>query len=684
MKHNFITKSLVVFMSTVMVMSLTACGGKNKEKTEDTVASVEWDDGTLSDEHASDYSQVADIFVNKIDGMTENLIKGMDVSSLISEENSGVVYHDKNGDEADLLAVLADAGFNYIRVRVWNDPFDSDGNGYGGGNCDLENCKAIGIRAAEYGMKVLVDFQYSDFWADPDKQFTPKAWENMTFEAKTDAIYEYTKESLQELIDAGVDVGMVQIGNETNSYFCGEENWINITTLMNSAAKAIREVDKDIYISLHFTDPERVASYENYLMILDNYDVDYDIFATSYYPYWHGTLENLTEVLSVAANQYGKLVMVAETSYAYDVNDQDGWTNTIGTGSAVEQDYSYSVQGQATEMHDVMEAVVNVGDNGIGCFYWEGAWITVPVDDDMTRQEKWEQYGSGWASSYSVDYDPDDAGIWYGGNSVENQALFDQDGYPLSSLYTWEYCYTGAVTSVAVDMIKDTEVTVRIGDEIELPSSVEVTYNDGSSENWSVTWDEFDPTVYEKCGAGKYPINGTVKDGTRVKCVINLVEPNYVDNYSFEDDDESMWEFDDRSEEDDEHELYLMEKVTDSYTGVRALHWYSKNYVDFDVTQKITDLKPGVYKMSATFQGGDSINQDIYIYCETSEDTYKSESEVSEYRVFRTPTIDNIVVGEDGVATVGIHVYSEADGNSGPWGTVDDVLLNPVDSGEDE
>jgi len=682
MKRKIVRESIVFILSASMLLSMTSCGHKKASKGADSVRKetreIKWDQGTLSEEHQKSSQSISGLFVKKVDNMTENVIKGMDVSSLLVEEAAGVVYHDKDGKEADMLSVISDAGFNWARVRVWNDPKDKDGNPYGGGNNDIDACVEIGKRATANNLKLLVDFHYSDFWADPDKQYVPKAWEGMDVDKKSEAIYTYTKESLQKLVDAGVDVGMVQIGNETNSYFCGEAIWANITTLMNSASKAIREVLPDALIAVHFTDPERISAYQNYLVILDNYDVDYDVFASSYYPYWHGTMENLTNILKVAADEYGKLVMVAETSYAYDPNDMDGWTNTIGNGAAVIQDYSYSVSGQAREMRDIMDAVVQVGDKGIGVFYWEGGWIAVPEDDKEKRTEKWDKYGCGWASAYAGDYDSD-AKEWHGGCSQENQALFDIDGNPLPSLYTWDLCYTGSITDVKMDLIGNTETTIELGEEIKLPSAVLATYNDGSQKEVGVEWEEPNEEVMQNNGPAKYVVWGEALD-TRVKCTVNMVEPNYVKNNSFEEADDTVnWKIDDRSVDDDEHEVYMMDKVTDASLGTHAMHWYSKNKVDLDITQEIEGLKPGKYKMSATFQGGDSANQDIYIFCNTLGKTYQEKTEVSEYRVFKTPVINEIEVGDDGKVTIGIHVKADALGVKGPWGTVDEVLFNRVD-----
>ena len=377
--------------------------------------------------------------VQQVSNLPDDFIMGMDASCVPALENSGVKYYDHDGAEKDVYQILSENGINYIRVRLWNDPFDSAGKGYGGGNCDIENAIAIGKRATKYGMKLLVNFHYSDFWADPGKQMIPKAWEGMDIDQKSDALYAYTKESLQKLADAGVDIGMVQVGNETNGAFCGEYSsalggWKRITQLMNAGAKAVREVCPDALVAIHFANPEKAGTYESYGKNLSYYQVDYDVFASSYYPYWHGTLDNLASVLSGIATTYGKKVMVAETSYAYTTKNTDFSGNTIGDSGSAVKGYPFSVQGQADLIRDVIDTVANKMANGIGVFYWEGTWISVGGSSYQQNSALWEKYGSGWASSYAAGYDPDDAGKWYGGCAVENQALFDEHGKALESL----------------------------------------------------------------------------------------------------------------------------------------------------------------------------------------------------------------------------------------------------------
>ena len=145
------------------------------------------------------------LHIEAVEGLREDFIFGMDASSVIAEEKSGVSYLGFDGKAQDVFCTLAQAGVNYIRVRVWNDPFDAEGHGYGGGNCTVDTALEIGKRATKYGMKLLVDFHYSDFWADPGKQMVPKAWKDMDLETKAAALEQYTRESLQKLKDAGVD-----------------------------------------------------------------------------------------------------------------------------------------------------------------------------------------------------------------------------------------------------------------------------------------------------------------------------------------------------------------------------------------------------------------------------------------------------------------------------------------------
>lgn len=408
----------------------------------------------------------AGIKVKKIEGLSEDFICGADISSIKSEYESGVKYYDFEGrrleyspeeGEKGFFNFLKECGINWVRIRVWNNPYNEDGKSYGGGNNDLETAMDIGKLATDAGLSVFIDFHYSDFWSDPGKYKAPEEWKDMDIDEKAQAVEVYTVESLTKLIDYGVNVGMVQIGNETVNGLCGETDWENICQLMNEGSKAVRYVadtmEKEILVVLHFTDISE-TKYQDIAKKLKDGQVDYDVFATSYYPFWHGTTENLTNTMKEIAEEYGKKVMVAETSYIYTLKDGDGHKQSVGKKDNFPLLYNVSVQGQADAIADVIQATVNMGEPGIGVFYWEPAWIPVQVcnkkDKDYKKilkenKKTWEEKGSGWASSAAASYDPYDAGKWYGGSSWDNQALFNFTGHPLESARIFQYVFTGTV-----------------------------------------------------------------------------------------------------------------------------------------------------------------------------------------------------------------------------------------------
>ena len=618
------------------------------------------------------------LYVKQVENIPEDFIFGMDASAVPSLEAGGVKYYDHNGKEKDVYQILAENGVNYIRVRVWNDPFDKDGNGYGGGNCDIENAIEIGKRATKYGMKLLVNFHYSDFWADPSKQMVPKAWQGMNVDVKSEALYTYTKECLEKLVAAGVDVGMVQIGNETNGAMCGESSskvggWKKITQLMSAGSKAVREVCPDALIAIHFANPEKVTNYESYSANLDYYGVDYDVFASSYYPYWHGTYDNLAEVLNKVTAKYGKKVMVAETSYAYTTENTDFYGNTVGEGDGLVKNYPYTVQGQANLVRDVIDTVVNKMDNGIGICYWEGTWIASGGESYEENLALWEKYGSGWASSYAADYDPDDAGKWYGGCAVDNQAFFDENGKALESLKVFSLVKTGNELEAKADAIEDTNLIIDLNGEVVMPETVNAILTDNSRKAIPVEWHGVDTEAMKKGGIAKYTINGTA-DGMDAVCYVSMVEYNFLENWSFE-DGETGWTATALKSFD---ELHVEDKVSDSMTGNKHYHFWGagKDCVEFTLEQEVKNLKSGAYNYSISVMGGDGGETEIYSYVKVNgELVHRADTQITVYDEWHTAVINGIEYTEGDSITVGIYFKC-----SGPnaWGKIDDAMLNSV------
>lgn len=614
------------------------------------------------------------VFVEKVEGLEEDFILGMDASCVPALEASGVKYYNFDGQEQDVFRTLAENGINYIRVRVWNDPFDSSGRGYGGGNCTIDTALEIGKRATAYGMKLLVNFHYSDFWADPGKQMAPKAWKGMEIEEKAQALYAYTRDSLKKLKQAGVAVGMVQIGNETNGHFCGEKTWFNMQQLFSAGSRAVREVFPDALVAVHFANPEKAGSYDTYAAKLDYYKVDYDVFASSYYPFWHGSLENLSQVLTGIHNTYGKKVMVMETSYAYTPEDTDFNGNTISDGSAVNKDYPYTVQGQTRSVQNVIKTVASI-PGGIGVVYWEGTWITVGQNSWEENHEKWEKYGSGWASSYAAGYDPEDAGKYYGGSAVDNQALFGPDGKPLESLRVFHLVRYGNEVPLKADALEDTVLEFDIGDPVVLPDTVNAVMSDGSSSPVAVSWDVTAAQLESMAaGPGKHTVTGTA-DGMKATAYISIVEFNYLKNAGFEDGTPEPWVITDLGGAD---QLYLEEKQTDSLSGAWHMHFWSAktDSVEFTLEQAPEKLAAGKYKFTVSIMGGDGGQTEIYAFVKRNGEIVQTAPlAITSYGNWDTATVRGIEYDGQGTLTVGIYVKCQGSGN-GAWGKIDDAALN--------
>ena len=668
---NAVKKMLALAMVSLMLLTpLAAC----TTPTPDPAPSINttWIPTVHGEGVTSD-----SLYVEKVENLPDDFIMGMDASCVPALENSGVKYFDHDGNEKDVYQILSENGINYIRVRVWNDPFDKNGKGYGGGNCDIENAIAIGKRATQYGLKLLVNFHYSDFWADPAKQMVPKAWVGMDVPTKAEALYNYTKDCLTRLVDAGVDIGMVQIGNETNGYMCGEKTWSNIATLMSAGSRATREVCPHALIAVHFANPEKVSNYKNYAYYLAINQVDYDVFASSYYPYWHGTLDNLTSLLNEITANYGKKTMVAEVSYAYTAEDTDFYGNTIGDGSAVTKDYPYTLQGQANLVRNVIDAVVNGMTDGIGIFYWEGTWISIGGSSWEENSVKWEQYGSGWASSYAGGYDQNDAGKWYGGCSVDNQAFFDQEGKALETLKIFSLVRGGNAVANGADAIEDTNLIVDINGEIVLPTTVNAVMKDNSKQSISVVWDSFDPEAMKANGLGKYTVKGTA-GGMRATCYISLVEYNFLENWSFEDNaDGSPWVANQIGSFD---ELEIGNAVTNCQTGTHSYHFWGANgkNVEFTLEQEVHNLSSGKYKYSISIMGGDGGTTNIYAYVKINgEIVYTAPLTITKYQEWHSATIADIEYTAGDTIVVGIYVKCQGV-NKGAWGDIEDAMFNSI------
>lgn len=357
-------------------------------------------------------------------------VKGMDLSTLLELERCGAKYYD-NGEERDLLAIMKSYDVDTIRIRLWNDPWSETGESYGAGENDLKTSLEIAKRVTAAGFGVLLNFHYSDFWADPGKQIKPKAWADYGVKELEQAVYDYTLESMRTFLDAGVNITMVQVGNELSNGLLWPEgkvpNYDNIATFVNAGIRAVRKADATIPVMIHLDNGGNNALYREWFDNFTKRGEDFEIIGLSYYPFWHGSLQMLNDNMNDIAERYGKDLVIAEVSMGYTMEDYKNYEKLsdedrkgYATRPALVEkiEYPMTKQGQYDFMEDFLNRISHIkGGKGKGFFYWEPAWIPVP--------------GSGWATPASLKYMNDPGPC---GNEWANQALFDYDGNALPTL----------------------------------------------------------------------------------------------------------------------------------------------------------------------------------------------------------------------------------------------------------
>lgn len=375
-------------------------------------------------------------------------VKGMDLSTLLELERCGAKYYDE-GKETDILAVMKKYDVDTIRIRLWNDPWSESGESYGAGENDLKTSLEIAKRVTAAGFGVLLNFHYSDFWADPGKQFKPKAWVSYGVEELEKAVYDFTFSVMNKFLENGVNITMVQVGNELSNGLLWPEgkvpNYDNIARFVNAGIRAVRKADErrilgvingvnekcreleKIPVMIHLDNGGNNALYREWFDNFTRRGEDFEIIGLSYYPFWHGSLQMLTDNMNDIAERYGKDLIVAEVSMGYTMEDykeyeklSDEERKGYATRPALVEkiEYPMTEQGQYDFMEDFLNRISHIkGGKGRGFFYWEPAWI--PVE------------GSGWATPASLKYIEDPGPC---GNEWANQALFDYDGNALPTL----------------------------------------------------------------------------------------------------------------------------------------------------------------------------------------------------------------------------------------------------------
>lgn len=280
--------------------------------------------------------------------------KGADVSWLLQMEATGYEFKDKKGETADVLQLLKERGMNSVRLRVFVNPSNDPRSGH----CSKEETVEMAVRAKKMGMDVMINFHYSDSWADPSKQYKPKAWEDLSFEALKAKVYEHTFDVLSAVKVAGVTPKWVQIGNEIPGGMLwpdgSTDNWEQLGELLNTGYEATKKVDDSMQVIVHLDEGDNHEKFVDFYDNATEQGVKYDIIGLSYYPYWvekdyTETIDNLAFNLKEMVKRYDKDVMVVEVGGLYD-----------------------EVENTKNLLEATIEAVKQVPNKrGLGVMYWE-------------------------------------------------------------------------------------------------------------------------------------------------------------------------------------------------------------------------------------------------------------------------------------------------------------------------
>jgi arabinogalactan endo-1,4-beta-galactosidase len=345
----------------------------------------------------------------------EKFVMGVDISSLQAMEDQQAKFYDLDGKEKDALSILAKHGVNYIRLRLFYRPTESfDGGNY----CDLEHTLAMAKRVKKRGFGLLLDFHYSDFWADWRNQKIPHDWEGQSAKELESSVYRYTKRVIQEFQKQDAIPDMVQIGNEIGNGLLWNYGLVEhpkqMAAFLNAGLRAVGECNRcslKIKTVLHVecgADPDKTEKVFHLLM--QEGLQEYDYIGLSYYPYWSGSYGKLKQNMKNIETCFHKDIIIVETAFPYTDESHDDMPNVV-TSDLTKKTMNLlpSVHNQRAVTEQIIQ-IVKESENGVGVFYWEPGWYQIPG-----------------------------VGVSRGkGNEWENQAMFDSTGHALESICSFE------------------------------------------------------------------------------------------------------------------------------------------------------------------------------------------------------------------------------------------------------
>ncbi|MCI9143089.1 MAG: hypothetical protein HFH87_10795 [Lachnospiraceae bacterium] len=548
--------------------------------------------------------------------------KGMDISFLPQCEAEGMQIKDFDGTVTEPFALIEKYGVNAVRLRIWHTPENVE---HSGGYCNLAHTVEMAKRIKEHGMAFMLDFHYSDFWADPGHQVKPKAWEALSLEELQEAVFAYTRDTLLELKKQDVMPEMVQIGNEIRSGLLFPEgelpDYEGMVKLVNAGIDGARAVnDPKLKIMIHLDQGGRYFYLKEWFEnSFRNGLKDFDLIGLSYYPFWHGTYSDLKGTMERLVQDYHKPIMIVETAHAWR-KCEGGFIDEIQEKIA---GFPANPQGQRQVLELVSSILASLPDNmGQGIFYWEP--LCVPNSS-----------AGGWAS---------------------NMGILDEEGKVMEAIRAFTFDSEKVDKEKWAKIYEPQTITAQVGQSVTLPETVSVLLANGSIREEQVSWQEGNSIACEEAGSrviegcvgeDKHPVRMEIRTEDALEAGANLVtDPNW-------DEGMSRWQVESSG---DEVIAQLFPEFVDPYPAppLNALRVECARHFTYQISQQVTLAEAGRYCLQAQFQGTDTTGVDVRLFARQGERQRELVMHLTEHG-FETGRIEDLEL-EKGTVTIGVRI----------------------------
>jgi len=515
--------------------------------------------------------------------------KGMDLSFLPQLIEEGIQIKDFDNSVKEPLVLMKKYGVNSVRLRLWNEPNRiPEAKGY----CDLHHTIEMARKIKEQEMSFLLDFHYSDFWADPGQQRKPKAWEKLSGRELEDAVYMFTRDTLLTLRKEGLMPDLVQIGNEIRSGLLfpdGElPNWDGMVRLINAGIHGAREAAKglEMKVMIHLDQGGRYLVLKNWFDQAQKHGLEeFDLIGLSYYPFWHGTFMDLKDTMERLIQDFHKPILIAETAHAWR-RSQNGFIDEAQERIAGIPATPY---GQKKELDLVMNIVASLPEKqGLGIYYWEPLCLPKPGM-------------GGWS---------------------ENMGILDEEGRLMEAVKAFLFTRQDACPKKPAKIYGSEEMTILKGTQIKLPEERKVLYYDGSLKTHPVKWklekrDETEGLSFLGEIEGiKEQAHFLVKEVSSLEEGENLVQDSNWDEGL------TAW---DLEKSDDDIQIFLNPEIKDPFPAppIHTLRIEALKNFHFVLSQKITLSDSGWYRLQVSYRGTDTTNVDVRLFLQSEEQEWE-------------------------------------------------------------